>query len=890
MKEVLLGTKLHMPPCRQGMISRPRLKSRLDTGLHSRMILVSAPAGFGKTSLLSEWLADYGGLTAWISLDKADNDPARFLRYLVAAIQKMSAGVGETAENLLSSPQPGLTLIEPLLIVLLNELERLSEKVTIVFDDYHFIDNITLHNAISFLIDNAPSQVHVIISTRSDPPLPLPRWRARGEMIEIRAEDLRFLPDETAAYLTGLLGQVLSVDDIAMLEEKTEGWAAGLQMAVLSMQGRKDLSDFIHTFSGGHRYIMDYLVEEVLQRQPADIQSFLLQTSVLERLNGSLCDAVTGQTGSQQRLEILESNNMFLLPLDDSRRWYRYHHLFSDLLRARLQASQPDIIDTLHLRAAQWYADKGMITGAITHYMTARDYQRMADLVEQVALSLIIRGEMDTLLKWNEQLPDEIIFSRPRLCVHLAWLYIFAGRLSDASLLLENAESSVDRNKPSDEERDILGSIATQRAFMADLNGDTALAIDLVKKAGGLLATTNLTMRSSLPFILARAYRLDGELEKSIVQLNEVARIAREAGNIMTLAVANYEMATIWKIEGKLHKAEAIYREMINVATEKNVRHFGTIAKIDAGMCEILRERNELDIAASRIEDAIERMKSWGNPTDLVIAYIMQARILQAQGDLDAAVIILEKAEQIRLVSPVFPPLGIMIETDRVKLWLAQGRLSQALRWMEELQSDEVKPLIIRELEQITMARVLLARGKTSGSITLLEELQEAAEAGGRKGKLIEILLLQSLAFKALNDENKALTALGRALYLAEPEGYLRIFADEGTPMAELMFAFKQRKLPEMGNYPVGKEYLSELLGVLSVSRQAGKTGLPENLSDREMEVLRMMAKGMTNKQIALELFITAGTVKAHTANIYRKLEVTNRTQSIALARELKLL
>jgi LuxR family transcriptional regulator, maltose regulon positive regulatory protein len=890
MKEALLSTKLFIPHYRPGMVKRPRLKAQLDAGLTSRIILISAPAGFGKTSLLSEWLSDYRGLKAWISLDKSDNDPARFLKYLIAGIQLIVPGAGKTTGALLNSAQPVAIEIEPLLTSIVNELAAISEQIVIILDDYHLIENPSIHNTVSFLIDNLPSHIHIVISTRSDPPLPIARWRARCQMVEIRGDDLRFSIEETRAFFTQMTGDVLSANDIATLAEKTEGWAAGLQMAVLSVQGRKDLSEFVRTFSGSHRYIMDYLVEEVLHHQTNEVQAFLLQTSILERLNGELCDAVTGRTGSQQRLEMLENANMFLLPLDERRQWYRYHHLFADLLQVRLHESQPLLVTALHQRAAQWYEDNDMITDAITHNLATGDFETAARLVEEIATSLVIRGELNTLTNWSEQIPKEIIHARPSLCVNLAWTFIFAGKISEAEQLLEQAESKIYQYALSDELKDVLGGITAQRAFIADMRGDTDRAAELARKADMLLSRTSLLNRSVLPYIFARAYRLNGDMTRATEQLREVAEFARAAGSIMTLSVAHYDISAIWKVEGKLRQAAEIYQDTLQLAAEKGARYFGSVARIDAGMSDLQREWNNLDIAINQVTAAIERMKSWGNPSDLVIAYLSLSRIQQESGDLDGAVSTLEKAEQLKRNTPIFQPLGTMIETDRMKLWLAQGNLAAAEHWVQEHHPGKNGPLILRELEQIVLAKVLLQQGKYEQTLDLLSDMEKSAEEGGRFGKLIEILVLKALACKAKNDKGQALEALGKALHLGEPEGYIRTFIDAGTPMAEMLFAFRQLSTKDSDILPASKEYIAKLLNAFPMAQTSGTTGLINDLSEREKEILRLMASGMTNKQIAAELFVTAGTVKAHTANIYRKLDAANRTQAIALARELKLL
>ncbi len=891
-QEELLRTKLYVPPQRPETIERLRLEAMLDTGLSAQLILISAPAGFGKTSLLREWLAGSPTQAAWISLDKGDNDPARFLRYFVAGIRSIAPDAVATMDSILTSSQTqtGPVEMEGFFTFVINLLAEVSGQSFIVLDDYHVIENRDIHAAVAFFIENVPSHVHLIISTRNDPPLPLARWRVRGRMTEIRSDDLRFSVEETRTFLARVLGKDLSLDDAAALETKTEGWAAGLQMAILSMQGRNDISGFIRTFSGSHRYIMDYLVEEVLRQQTEDTQTFLLRTSILERLNGDLCDVITEQPGGRQRLEMLESANMFLLPLDDRREWYRYHHLFADLLQARLQESSPDLVRSLHRRAARWYEGHGMIMDAVNHSQAAMDHERTAGLLEKATLPLLIRGELTTLLTWSEHLPEDIIESRPRLCINLALLFVFAGRTQEIERFLMKAENNLPGDSGSKEIQDMLGTIAALRGFAADMKGDTTLAISLAHESEKLLAESNTFMRTVLPLVLARSYRLDGNMVEATVQLKKLIEAAHAADNVMTLAAVHYELGATWKIEGKLRAAASLYEDTLRAVTEKGARHFGTVAKIDAGMVDVLREWNELTAAEARGTEMLQTLKTWKNPTDLVIAYLAVSRVRLAQQDSNGASEILEKAEHLYRNYPLFPPLGTMIETDRVRLWLAEGDLAAASHWAEERSCVTTRPLIVRELEEITVARVRLEQKRSAEASDLLSGLEESAEKGKRNGRLIEIHVLRALAFKALNQEENALAALERALYLAEPEGYMRVFLDAGTPMAELLFFLKGRRGKHQSNQSFSRDYLNRLLGSFPGLPSSLRTDLPEGLSERELEILRLMARGMTNQQIADELFITPGTVKAHSANIYRKLDAENRTQAVALARELDLL
>ncbi len=890
MKEVLISTKLHMPQYRREMVPRPRFQDQLTEARTNRLLLISAPAGFGKTSLLSQWLAEQRNTTAWITLDRSDNDLARFLRYLSSGIQQAAPGTGTTVIDILNSPQAETPEIEPLLTLLINDLAEAANDIFIVLDDYHIIENINIHRGISFFIENMPNQVHLVISTRSDPPLPLARWRARRQMLEIRGDDLRFSSAETGELIKMLTEHELSADELNILGEKTEGWAAGLQMAALSLLGKSDIAGYIKTFSGSNRYIMDYLVEEVLHSQTKETEAFLLQTSILERLNSQLCEAVTGQPGGQQQLENLENENMFLIPLDDRRQWYRYHRLFADLLSIRLQESQPELVTELHLRAARWFENNDYLTEAITHALASGNQMYTAKLVEKAAIELITRGELSTLTHYHELLPKEITSARPVLCVYFSWNFIFTGRIPESELLLDQAETILNGEPPDEQNKDLRGNIEVQRAFAADIRGDIPGAIELLNKADEHLAKTNYLMRSVIPFIRARAYRLNGDMVKTNEQLREVARLARESGNIMTLATATYDLASTWKIEGKLRQAAALYEETLKTATEKKARRFGTVAKIDAGMSDLRREWNDLAAAGRDVQEAIAGMKLWRNPTDLVIANMMQARIQQAQGDLDGALASVEKAEQIKQKATVFEPIGTMLETDRVKLWLNRGNTAAVNDWLEKHQTTDNQPALLRELEELTRARVFLAQGKLPQALRILDNIEQGAEGGGRFGRLIEILIMKALADKTQGESDKAITSLAKALYLAEPEGYLRSFIDEGKPMAELLYTLRHRQLMHPHEYQIGKDYLSKLLAAFPETHKPGNTGLFEELSSREMEILRLLAEGKTNKQIAGELIISPGTVKAHTANIYRKLDAVNRTQAIALAREHKLL
>jgi LuxR family transcriptional regulator, maltose regulon positive regulatory protein len=903
MTSQLLTTKLYIPQAHPNLVPRPRLSERLEEGMRRKLTLISAPAGFGKTTLLSEWRMMHSGdeyPVSWISLDEGDSDLARFLSYFVAALQTISEGIGEAALASLRSPQP--PPIESVLTALINEVAAIPNDFALVLDDYHLIEAEPIHSAIAFLLEHLPPRMHLVIASRTEPPLPLSRLRARNQLTELRATDLRFTTGETAAFLEGLMGLELSAEDIEALERRTEGWIVGLQLAALSMQSREDTSGFIEAFTGTNRYVLDYLADEVLQMQPEQVQTFLLQTSILDRLTGPLCDAVIGQSNGQAMLEGLEHANLFLVPLDQERRWYRYHHLFSDFLRSRLRRIQPKRVPELHRRAAGWYEEHGAITEAVGHALAAEDFERAARLVEQTRAAMITRDELNTLLGWLKALPDELVRSRPPLCLAYAWVLVLTGQVDAVEARLRDAEFALDAGSAEPEERDrVLGETAAARAEVARMRGDMPRAIELSHQALEILPEDTLLLRSVVALNLGSAYWISGDTTAASQASSEATVLSQAAGNIYVTLVALRGLALVKAAQGRLREAAELYRRALRLGPERGYELLPVMGYVYVGLGELLREWNDLEAASHFLTEGIELCKQGGLVVPLPDGYISLSRVKQAREDTAGAFATVQEAEQLMRRHNI-SLLVAKLAAHRARLSLAQGDVEAIARWAGESDlgvDDELS--FQREFEHTTLARVLIAQDKTGEAQQLLERLLAAAGADERVGSLIEILALRALALQAASDMGGAVNALARALSLAEPEGYVRVFADEGAPMAALLPKVLEAQ-KEGGLAPtspnISRKYVGKLLAAIK-ARTASPTGmslsatagsLVEALSERELEVLRLVALGASNREIARKLFISLSTVKTHINNIYRKLEVRTRTQAVARARELKLL
>jgi LuxR family maltose regulon positive regulatory protein len=903
----LLETKLQVPRPRRDLVARPRLSERLSRGAESALTLVSAPAGFGKTTLLADWLATTaakGRSAAWLSLDQRDNDPALFWTYLVAALKTAAPGVGADALSLLQSPQPP---IEAVVATLLNDLSAFSNDVVLVLDDYHLIDAREVQDGMAFLLEHLPPQIHLVIAGRADPALQLARLRGRGELIEVRAADLRFTPEEVAAYLNGAMGLALTAQDVAVLEGRTEGWIAALQMAALSMQGRDDVAGFIAGFAGDDRYIVDYLAEEVLKRQPEHVQHFLLQTSILDRLSGPLCDAVTGQDGGKATLAALERGNLFLMPLDDHRRWYRYHRLFADVLQAHLLDERPDDVPELHRRASDWYEHNEDRFEAVGHALAGEDFERAADLIE-LAIPALHQGRQDaTLRRWLAALPDEVIRVRPVMSVALVGVLMSDGELEGVEARLRDAERWLDwatksgpgREAPSaamvvvDEVafRRLPGAIAMYRAGHAQVRGDVAGVLTHAPRALELADEDDHVGHGAAAALLGLAYWTSGDLAAAHRWYAEGMASLAKAGHVADVIGGAITLADIQIVQGRLGEATSLYEEGLQRATEHGAPALRGAADMHVGISQLRYERNDLDDAMQHLRMSRDLGEHAGFPQNRYRWRVAMARIRQVQGDPGGALDLLNEAE--RLYAGDFSPNVRPVPALRARLWVAQGRLNEALGWARERDLSVEDDLgYLHEFEHITLARVLLARyaAERAGrrpldeATRLLRRLLRAAEDGGRTGSAIEILVLQALAHQAPGDIPTALASLQRALTLAQPEGYVRVFVDEGPPMAALLkAAWKQGIAPN---------YVRRLLTAINNTEgtQSVQQGLIEPLSERELDVLRLLGSDLGGPDIARQLIVSLNTVRTHTNHVYAKLGVNNRRAAVRRARELGLL
>jgi LuxR family maltose regulon positive regulatory protein len=910
----LVETKLYLPRLRRSLVARPRLSGRLSRGSEATLTLISAPAGFGKTTLLTAWLsaaATENRSVAWLSLEESDRQPTTFWTYVITALQKAVPGVGASVLPLPQSAQPP---IETVLAAVLNELAAVRNEVDLVLDDYHLVDGPDVRVGMVFLLEHLPPHVHLVISSRADPLLPLARLRARGELVEVRAADLRFTPDEVAAYLNDVIGLDLAPKDIAALEGRTEGWIAALQLAALSMQGRTDIGGFIAGFAGDDRYIVDYLVEEVLQRQTEQVRTFLLRTCLLDRLSGALCDAVTGEPGGRATLEALDRANLFLVPLDDSRHWYRYHHLFADMLQAHLHDERPDEVTDLHRRASQWYDQHGQPSPAVRHALAAGDVERAADLVELAIPALQRNRQEATIRAWLDVIPDEIVRMRPVLAVGLIGALMAGNEFEGVEERLRDAERWLE---PATEDRAgapsraagmvvvdkaelarLPGAIEMYRAALALVGGDASATLRHAQLAIDRAADEDHVTRAGASALSGLAFWDRGDLEAAHRSYSACVEGLLRAGHISDVLGCSITLADIRITQGRLGDALRTYDQ----ALQLNSQEIGTVlrgtADMYVGMSQIACERDDLESATQHLLRSQELGEHTGLPQNPYRWRVAMARIRESEGDLAGALTLLDEAQRVYMgdFSPNVRPVPAM----RARVLAVQGNVGEALGWAREqgLSADD-NLTYVREFDHITLAKVLLARYTTDGDngslhqvTRLLQGLLSAADAGGRTGSVIEILVLQALSHHAGGDTPDALAPLERALTLAEPEGYVRVFAGEGLPMASLLAAVIRKR--------AGWDYVRRLLAACSHDGAAAttpleqatrlKNGLVEPLSERELDVLRLLATDLDGPDIARRLFVSVNTMRTHTKSIYAKLGVNNRRAAVRRAEERGLL
>ena len=913
MSRPILTTKLYAPPPRPKAVPRPRLTELLNKGLYRKLTLISAPAGFGKTTLASEWVTGCGRAAAWLSLDELDNNPADFLAYLIAALQTTIENIGEEVLSELGAPQS--PPIESLLARLLNEISAISGKLILVLDDYHTLQASAVDSAITFLLKHLPPQMHLVITTREEPHFPLAQLRARDLLTELHVTELRFTSSEAVEFLNQAMGLSLVEKEIAALERRTEGWVAGLQLAALalqriSVQGEQDTTNFIDSFTGSNHFVMDYLVEEVLQQQPESIQNFLMCTSVLNRFCGPLCDAVLrASSGSSQKiLEYLTHANLLVIPLDDKRHWYRYHQLFADVLQARLQKEQPDQIGDLHRRACDWYEQNGFRADGIRHAFAAEDFGRAADLLDLDWVENKRNYFRNTAwFGWANALPDQFVRNRPRLNLSLAWEMLFLGelevaeaRMLDVERLLTQASESTGRSdgplnrigiENEEKTRALRGLLAIARAFHAQALGDVAGTVEHAHRGLAFVPETDHHTRGLASALLGLAHVAEGRLETAHTCMAQGMANLRLAHNLLFATSGTFVLANIRIAQGRLWDAIFTYEQSLQQVSVQGTPRLQGAADLHLGLSELYREQGNVEAATKHLLISEELGKPAALPEWPYPLYLVQARQKKARGDFAGALALLEQAEPLYQRGPV--PNVRPVAALRAEVWIAQGKLPEVFAWArgQNLAADD-ELSYLREFEHITLARALVSphgTGRLEGSIHtglgLLVRLLEAAEAGGRNGRVIDILLLQALTHQRQGDILLALMALERALTLAEPEGYVRVFVDEGMPMAALLRAAVQEGI--MADY-AGK--LLSAFGAEDGYRSGQQEALVEPLSGRELEILALIAAGNKNQEIADQLFISLNTVRYHTKNLYGKLGVNRRTQAVAKAQELALI
>ena len=906
-RDVLLATKLHVPGSRPDLVPRPRLAGLLDEGLATGLVLVCAPAGYGKTVLLADWARRGGQRAGWLSLDAGDNDPARFWRHAVAALDRARPGIAGRVAPLLSasSGPPAGSWFGGLVTALINELAAGPDAggVLLVLDDYHVIGSRPVHESVAFLLEHRPPGICVVLASRSDPPLPLARLRGSGQLTEVRAADLRFTSGEAAALLQHVAA-TLPDAAVAALAARTEGWAAGLQLAALSLRGQDDVAGFVAAFTGSHRYVLDFLAEEVLERQGEQVRTFLLETSVLERLSGPLCDAVTGRAGSQARLEQVERAGLFLVPLDEVRGWWRYHQLFADLLRGRLQQEQPGRVPQLHRHAATWYEERGLADDVIRHALAAGDTAWAARLIEQHFDTVYsLRGEAATIQRWLSALPADLVWSRPRLLLAQAQLAAAAGRVEAVEPLLDAAERAFAGVADEAFEPTVgrAGSllvnvpalIAVHRSYLAMLRGDAEATAAFASQALAKLGEGERLLEYLARFDLAVAEWLRGHLAEA--ERVFVSSIASWADKPTVTAWGRHILGQVQHARGRLDAAVLSCQQALESTTMPGRRPPPAAGPAYVDLGAVAYQRDELDIALRQVTEGIALCRPLAYTPPLAAGLVTLAWIRQVTGDPAGALEAIDEAGQ---VAP--GPAGLLnpVPAQRARLLLAQGDLAAAARWTEEqgLAADD-EPDYRGERGHLVLTRVLLAQGQLGPALALLDRVHAAAAAQDRTGSLIEAGALRALALAASGDEAGAVAVLAETLMLACPQGYVRVFADEGPPMAALLgrLIAAQRAGQAAADVPLG--YLARLRRAFDAGpatpdpgRDTAVPGIIDPLTSRELEVLRMLAAGRSNQAIAGELVVTLDTVKKHVGHVLGKLGAANRTEAVARARELSLI
>ena len=868
----IIQAKFYIPPLRPSHVVRPRLREAINHELilgevfNRKLTLICAPAGYGKTSLTIDWLNSLELPVAWFSLDQRDNDPIRFLTYLVNAFRQIFPEVGGTSLEMLQAPQ--IPSPEELLVPLFNELTAIGKPVIFVMDDYHLIHSASIHQFLNFLVDYQPQQMHTTIISREDPPLPLHRLRARGQMVDIRQEAIRFTLKETGAFLTSIIGKELTPENIKDVEHRTEGWITGMQLLGISLQEHPNATEFIRSFTGSNRFVLDYLFEEVFNNQNQVVQDFLLKTAVLENLSAGLCEAVTGHADSGNILTMLDQSNLFLHHLDQSQTWFRYHRLFLDLLKHRLQLS--DSIDQviLHQNASQWYKDNGFLEEAVDHSLAGCDWASALDLIDQVSGKLLKTGAIATLLGWHQKIPIESILSKPEYCLTYAWPLMLSGQLQAAVLYLETAESLTAKNS------ELMGEVAAAQAFLSRTMGNDEKLVSYSELALALLPKTDLSARSIVALNLGIAYWHQGDMEKTEQTLREILSGTQQSGNKYAELTSLFFLGRVHAVRGQLRQAIDIFKDIIALKVRMPI-----IYLVYLDLSALHYELNELEACEQYLELGEDIIGTNGHQEFRIAGMMQKARLMAAKGDKSEALSMLENCGQFSHTADI--PLRIQrrIASCIVELAIACEDLEKALNWAEKAADGADSHPFYRFLS-LSPVRLLMAKGAKSAALERIDKWVPIAEAAGWNYGKAYLHVLKALSAM---DMESAVNSLTQALTIGQPEGFIRTFIDLGPDLVPIL-----REAAVRGVHP---EYVGEILA--SFEDQSGQAALPpeiEPLSDREMEVLRLLAAGLTNKQIADQLYVSISTIKSHVHHISSKLNVSNRTQAVARARQLNLL
>jgi len=891
MTQQILSTKLYYPTSQTNWVRRGRLINKLNECFHARLTIVSAPAGFGKTTLLSEWIEQSKYPVGWVSLDAGDNDPKRFLTYCIAALQKIQSEFGKNTLTIITSPQQ--VSQESLITAFINEINENLKDSVLVLDDYHLIDSPQVHQSLSFLIEHLPKNLHLVISGRHDPPIPLSRLRARKQLLELRESDLRFTTEETVSFFRTTMDLTLNKEEIDTLDERTEGWIASLQLAGIAMQSGQNIHRFISDFKGSHNYIVDYLTEEVLNHLDSNLQEFLLYTSILTRFNSALCDAVTRGVGSQDVINHLNKAKLFIVPLDESRMWFRYHHLFGDLLKYRLEQLFPDIVSSLHQRASKWFEENGYTEDALNHALSANDTERASSLIETASVQTLVNAEFITLRNWTQKIPFKILEERAYVLICLAWIHNIFGEIEKTGPLLDKTKNILELKKDTYDEyqqKEISAHIAlissyNYSPFYSNNPADVEIQRKLILEAKKLLSEDNPLLQSTIELLLGWTYAFTGNWKEAKDAFMNAFVFGEIANNHIVAVSGAFNYIDILLIEGKLGQAYILSKDI----TEKYIANYGknflSLAFIYLGMSKINYEINNLESADYYASECMRLSKLMGNWTLFFHAITKLQIIRQTNGDAASVKGLMKEDADAWHNQKISHFRELLIETQRTSVLLKQNNLKRVSKWYEKYKSYPLKEAPYHINGKLLEVRILIEKEKYDEALNLLKDAEEKSEKTGAKGFLLEALILKAVLYEKQNETTPALETINKALALAEPEGYIRTFINEGKAIADLLNLY-------MAYYSKEKNmsYVTKLLE--EVNKELSKSTQPveEPLSDREIEVLRLLSSGYSNQEIADKLFLAVGTIKKHTHQIYQKLNVDSRVKAIKMARELNLI